>query len=378
MRYRNRYASILLAGLGLFLSFTLSGCGESGLSIDEIVLKARDASENITSYRMEMTSLIPDEEDAIEERREKVEFLQPDRLRFFPIKIPPDEEPRERIIIGDNEFSHVIFSSDSFWEVRRLPVPVSGNFLLAHMDALDEYTDLKKLADGTIDGTDCYHLSATMGKNAERARQLAEADPSDPHYDDMKTAVESFDFTRDDIEFWIGKDDFLLRRVETYVEITTKELREEGNDELSTYSTSGSFTFYDFNEPIEIEQPPVRGTKLTFNSWSTAGGSEDLRHQVVNYEINVGNKGIETAYDVHVYIDSPAFPEGTHSLEAVPERSPVDLAPGEGMEFTISWESDLSTTSKEEFLKDLKRTVVHATWADEDGVVYTEIEIIGG
>jgi hypothetical protein len=145
----------------------------------------------------------------------------------------------------------------------------------------------------------------------------------------------------------------------------------EGEDTESqeSHSVNATSRFYDFNEPITIEPPLdlVEGVYLYMNSVSSIGGSEGLQYQRIKYEITVSNGGIRTARDVRVYIGTTATNEGPQILEAPLERSPVDLAASDHASYEISWEYDMSQSSKEELAALMEQNTIWASWADENG-----------
>ena len=120
-----------------------------------------------------------------------------------------------------------------------------------------ELVDIKELTDEKIDGIDCFHYIGSMKMEGQQEDQIASLDRSDPHYEQLKLAYESIEYVRDDVEFWIGKHDYLLQQYTMFMEIN--EFKDKGKDteEMENYSAITTCKFYDFNEPIEIEPPLI-------------------------------------------------------------------------------------------------------------------------
>jgi hypothetical protein len=98
------------------------------------------------------------------------------------------------------------------------------------IDMVTGLEDTEELGDEIIDGVECYHY---IGKNK-----------ADESVTEQSTSLE---YERNYTEFWIGKDDFLLRKV--YIN--------EYPGEVESYPGVANFIFSRFNDPIEIEGPVV-------------------------------------------------------------------------------------------------------------------------
>lgn len=76
--------------------------------------------------------------------------------------------------------------------------------------------------------------------------------------------------------------------------------------------------------------------------------------------------------------DSLATNQGLQTIEAEPAQTPVNLGPNEHETYLISWEYDLTKTSKEELVELLEENVFRATWIDENGQQHEKVLRKGG
>jgi hypothetical protein len=240
------------------------------------------------------------------------------------------------------------------WTARRSSENFDGNDIAVNMvKSLESLENTTKLPDEKIDGVDCFHFKSSVDADAEADKILAGLDPSEPGYEAQLKLIEWQRSKLEEYEFWIGKEDFLLRRMNAYIETSPFRSEGEEGEQEERRSAHNNFRFYDFNEPIIIEAPVedyIEGVSLTVNSTSS-----------------VSNRRIETAYDVQVFVDSPTTNQGLKTMEAEAERHPTNLKPGESLKYLISWEYDLSLSSKEDLIDLLRQTVIRATWTDDNG-----------
>lgn len=355
----------------LSISMLMLSCGGTWYDFENVVAKAIEATGEVQTYRMEMESdWIGNGEE--EQSVASMEFVAPDRTHV--LSGPSGSEKEESIQIGTIVYTRSESSTE--WNVRdwrdeRFAV---RNMMVGTLESFLELADIKKLKDEKIGGIDCFHFIGKMNRQAQREEEIASLDQSDPHYEQRKSSLESIlestEYIRDDIEFWIGKDDYLLHQYRVNIEQNMIDDKGEETEEEVFYCSVNNVRFFDFNEPIEIDAPPaelVKNASLVINSTSSVGGSEDLRHQVIKYEISISNRGIDTAHNVQVFVDSTATNNGLQAMEAEAERRPADLKPGESLKYLVSWEYDLSLSSKEELIDLLRQTVIRATWADNNG-----------
>lgn len=359
---------ITIAVLLLLLTIILQpGCSTPRPNFEEVIARAIEAAGEVQTYRMEESVQIVQGEMA--QSINSVELVTPDRTHRISKGLQGNGSREESIQIGVVLYTRNVNSDE--WYVRDVEEVMSaGRNLLGMLQPFAELGDIQELGDEMIDGVDTFHYKGSMNLKTEQQESLASLNQSDPRYEQMKRIYESIEYIRDDIEFWIGKDDYLLRQFISRLESNRFLNKGEDTEEEEHASLIVTVSFFDFNEPIEIKPPPaelVRNATLSINYSNSVGGSEDLRHQEIEYEINVSNRGTETARDVRVFVDSPATNQGLQTMEAETEHQPVDLEPGENANYLVRWEFDMSASSKVELIALLRQTLIRVTWIDETG-----------
>ncbi len=354
---------MLLAFVSLVL---LASCGGSRPSPKEVIAGAIDAVNELQTYRFEMTGTMT-LEGKNSHGNMQGEFVSPDRLHMITIS---DGETQEGIRIGQTEYYRVP-GSDS-WEVREWPSAMASarnNWAVSTVEILDTLVGLVKLRDEKIDGVSCFHYRGNVDIEAQVEEQIANLDPSQPYYEEMVMSIEQQLQSENDVEFWVGKEDYLLRRLDTHYEMTYTEDEGEDTESEEHVIANYSFRFFDFNQPIQIE-PPIAdttgGVDLYVIGVGSGAGCED-QHCQVDFDVTITNQGIATARNVRVFIDSQATSQGLQTMEALPDQRPADLGPDESATFLVSWEANLDGFSDEEFHALVQQYVIHATWVDGDG-----------
>ena len=366
---------IFWALLALLISTLLIGCGGSRPDPEEVITKAQVAIKEVQTYRSEMV-YISTENGQTTRSSAQMEFVSPDRMHVIPVN---GNGTGESIRIGNTEYR---WESDSQnWQVHQWPE--SSNFTnpaVRWVEGLDSLVGLVEMADEKIDGVDCLHYKGIIDMKARSEEERAKLDPSQPGYEERMRALELYDRCQFQCEFWVGKEDFLLRQLKQHQEVVFIKYAGEDTEREERHSTTATYRFFDFNKPIQIEPPPaelIEGIRLIASMGSTGGG-DDLKHYQVNYKITISNKGIETARDIRVFVDSLATSQGLRTMEAEPDHRPVNLGPDESETFLVSWEYDFTRSSKEEFLKLIRQNVLRATWIDENGQQHEKVLRKGG
>ncbi len=363
----------------VLLLLPFSSCGEGRPDFEEVIAGAIKATDEIQTYRMEIESNRIEKGEP-EQTSGWIEFVAPDRIHSISQQLPEYGWGEESIQIGTTIYARDINSNDWHtrdWEDERFAV---RNIASGMLHSFVELVDVKELRDEKIDGVDCYHYTGNMDMKGRQEEQLAATDKSDPDYEQQRLMYESIEYVRDDVEFWIGKDDYLLRQYITYIEIG--EVRDKGEDteEAEHYSAITTCKFSNFNEPIEIKPPlmePFEGIHLIARMREVDSGSSDPEHQMMDYEITVSNEGTETANNLRLFIDTKITNEGVRTYEAEANVMPVNLGPDETKTFYVSWEYNLITLTKEKFLEYIRQNTLRATWTDTEEVQHEEVLITG-
>jgi hypothetical protein len=371
--------SILIIILLVLPAVPLSGCGDARPDFEEIINEAIKANDELQTYRMDMESNRIEKGEP-EQSSGWMEFVAPDRIHTISQPMQENVSGEEQIQIGTVIYSRDIDSDDWHtrdWEDERFSV---RNIATGMLQSFGELTNIKELRDEKIDGIDCFHYIGSMNMKGQQEEQLAAVDKSDSHYEQQKLMYESIKYVRDEVEFWIGKNDYLLRQYITYIEISEVRDKGEGTEEVDNYSSISTCKFSDFNEPLEIEPPlmePFEGVNLTASMREVDSTNNDPEHQLMDYEITIVNMGTETANNLRLFIESKITNQGLQTYEAKADTMTVNLKPVEKVTYHVSWEFNLIELTKEKFLEYIRQNTVRATWIDIDGVQHEEVLITG-
>ncbi len=258
------------------LSLHLSGFFISPASV---IAKAYAATKGLTSYRTVSDTYVKKQEadELVYSWHSEFEYAGPDRYHLM--KHTPEVPEgyfstyfHETIVIGDQEYSRGDLSFPLTPEIVAELIPTKERTL----ELLNLLVDIETMPEETVDGVDCYHYRGTvdMEKWLDWARPYLEQalewiyeymiekypdfdfEPFDPE-EMMKTVPSIFNIFEETYEFWIGKDDYLIRQLKDVMQ-SLMNLSEVGVFHLAV-STS---QYYDFNEPIVIEPPLTESGEL--------------------------------------------------------------------------------------------------------------------
>ena len=355
----------------------------SGTNPQSVLARASNPETEILSYRMRYSS-----EEAkggtVLATYAEVAYAPPDR---FHLTLSMGDWTREYIHIGE-----------SYYE-RETGTPVySGTQVIffstyvphkeATLHELEQLIDVEALPDEKIDGVECYRLRGRYDEPSidEKMADVIKEQVTEEEY---QLLMEQYDWdsTEMTLDFWISKDDYLIRKVQY-------ETRNQGGEVIRTET----MTYYDFNQPIVIE-PPLDAHGELLPGWELAGDTsgethfdteinyeiigEDPAHSQISLSVTITNVGMEaTASDVRV-----SFRNGTTKREdgeagwinAEPSTSePVNLKSGESETFSASWEYDASHITKDELTEQLERTVIRIAYITPEGNEATRMYSAGG
>jgi hypothetical protein len=350
------------------------GCTENP-SPEEVIAKAHAAADELQSYRVKTETIITEAEQTSKSISE-MEVVASNRSHC---KTYEDKGWTESIAIGDAIYSRD--SEETQWRVRNIPlsehgVSMSSTWLFS-MEGMFRFfnslTDLKGLSREQIDDVDCFRYWGRVDMDRAVEKQKAQLDPSTPGYEDILKSLEFQRQQKIEAEFWIGKEDYLIRQVKLDMEIPQTESTSEAE-----WSTLTSLTKYrDFNEPIEIEPPqagPGEGAYLGC-SMSGSHGAEGMQ-----WRISIHNRGFGAALNVRVFINNlPTTAEGLEVVEAQPSTTqPVNLDPGDSETYYATWEHDLDKfpdpkMGKEQLRKLQREMAIRIQWETPEGEVKERI-----
>lgn len=152
----------------------------------------------------------------------------------------------EMIAIGETVYAMNPMTGE--WEVSdSYPEGTTTPTLEVVPQIFQALTELTVLDDEEVDGVLCYHIRGSVDSSILGELGLEDLPMEEQGFQDPGIDVEVLDT---ETELWIGKEDFLVRRVAV-------EGREPGD--ASESGTSGTVTmeFSKFDEPIVIEEPEM-------------------------------------------------------------------------------------------------------------------------
>lgn len=241
---------IFLAMLAFLLLTMLIGCSSSGPNPLELIAKAQVAINEVESYRIEITTTITQNGKTTQSSGQG-EFVSPDRLHM----IKTDEDGnRESIRIGQTEYNQNANSNN--WEVRQWPKSLPFyNPAVTLVEELDSLVGLVGMSDEEVDSVDCFHYKGSIDTEAQVDTEIAKLDPSQPGYEERIKLLEPRRRWQFTLEFWIDKEDHLLRQLKQYQDMVFIEDIGEGTEREEQANVLIAYRFFDFNQPIQIEAP---------------------------------------------------------------------------------------------------------------------------
>lgn len=251
MMRKHKRQKIFSALLVVLLITLLIGFGISRSDVEDIIAKAGLAIEEVETYRSEMV-VTHTENGETTRSSGQFEFVSPDRLRTIAVN---DDRTTESIRIGQTQYDREVGSDD--WEVRQWPESFPfRNLTVGIIELLDSLGSLVEMPDEEINGVDCFHYKGSIDMDAKVDEQIAQLDPSQPFYEEQIRIREQQRRWQLTYEFWVGKEDYLLRQLKQHQEgIFIKDAGEDTERE-EHHSTTVTWRLFDFNQPIQIE-PPV-------------------------------------------------------------------------------------------------------------------------
>lgn len=372
--------SVLVIALMIPSLTQFSGCGGTHPDFKQIIDSAIHATAEIKTYRMEVENNYT-ENGETEQSKNWIEFVAPDRMHVTSRQFTDNGDRDEYFIIGSTQYTREINSND--WQTRDLGNEIGAIHDLASgvLQSAAELEDIEELRDEKIDGAVCFHYIGSMNMAGRQEEQLASLDQSSPYYEQQKLMYESIEYVRDNIELWIGKDDYLLRKYIMYMETSVFRDKGEDTEEVENNSVTTICKFLDFNKALEIEPPltePFEGVHLIATMRQVDSDSSDPAHQLMTYAITISNEGTETAYSLRLFVDTKITNDGEQTYEAEADAMPVNLTPERTEIYHVSWEYDLIELTKEKFLEYIRQNTLRATWTDIEEVQHDEELLTGG
>ena len=243
-----------------------------------IIARAYAATSKLYSYRYEKNEYdqgSPSEEP-VHSYHAEIEYVAPDRYYLssesYLYKTPGLDGPTEKIVIGDQVYTNapIVYKLGSEYYDQ---LALTEDITLAYLNMLVE---VDTLDDEIIDGTECHHYKGEVDvdkflewsrPNFERSYYRMDKNlpqgmtrSLEEYIEDRNSSFYSQDMT---FEFWVGKDDYLLRQAKMIYETRTGEI-----SDWNEHRSIGIMRYYDLNEDISIEAPmDESGTLLA--GWSS-------------------------------------------------------------------------------------------------------------
>jgi hypothetical protein len=241
----------LIVILAAVVIIPFTACTAPSMTPEEVIAKSKTAMENLRTYRMEMTgSSTLDGE--IHETILSTEFVSPDRR--YEVETY-DGISAEAITIGQTQYRRD--SGTENWETIEPEKVITQNTSFATLvfEPVHPLTGVVQLAYERIDGVDCFHYKGDEDMEAGIEKQKAELDPSSPGYDMLVKSIEVQRNWKIVVEYWIGKDDFLLRQMKQDSDIVNVDYAGQENETENHVFVTYTIRFFDFNTDIKIEPP---------------------------------------------------------------------------------------------------------------------------
>ena len=367
---------LIFAGI-ILLAFIFTGCGNPGLSLEDIVANTQEAFTEIQTFLVEHESTTTLGNQTTHITR-LTEFVAPDWRHSVSQHQLSDgtEQESESFQIYKTVFDREKEGDQWYiqeWGLDDMTVQSPAS---TSIQSMGDLVKVKWLKDEEIYGTNCIHFIGSLGLKEEREGQTAGGKTTDASYESPPPRFfDSIENVHDEMEFWAGKDDHLLRKVRFFLEETLVKDKGKDTEEKKYSSLSWTSIFYDLNKPIDIrsyESETIEGVRLIVYSTGTVDGDTGEDRQAT-YSIIIVNDGTRTARDLEVYIDTSMAGAGLTSFEADADIKPVNLDPGDSVKYLVNWEFDPLAVENEGVMELMRENIIRASWTNESGILKEEI-----
>ena len=262
----------ILLLIAISLVFTgLTGCNKvTRVTLEQVLEKVNAATLEIESFHVTMITTEPG--DFIS--RTEGDFMLPDRMRL--VTYQQSVKVGEYRQIGDNVYGWD--SETDLWELlaggtaQGIRMSMQGSSSIINPDGIaDALTDLdyiEVLPDEAIDGILCEHYQGSNNDvyNLDYYREQVENETDPEVKEHLENTLANLEQIQEQtepsalLEVWIGKDDHILRQMRSTMQMTTTD-DEDFNGTIVPEGTritvTAKWTFSNFNEPVEIEEPTL-------------------------------------------------------------------------------------------------------------------------
>jgi hypothetical protein len=374
---RNKVTKRLIFTGIILLAFIFAGCVNPGLSLEDIVANTQGAFTKIQTFRVdhESTTILGSETTHISTLLEFVALDRQHSVSQHQLSDGTEQESESFKIyktVVDREKEGDQWHIQE-WGLDDMTVRSPADSLIQSMG---ELVKVKWLKDEGINGTNCIHFIGSLGLKEERERQIAGGKTSKTYFESPPPHLfDSIENVHDEMEFWIGKDDYLLRKARFFLEETLVKDKGKDTEEEKYSSLTWTYIFYDFNKPIDIqsyESETIEGVRLIVYSTGTVDG-DTWEDQKATYSIIIINDGTRTARNLEIYIDTSMAGAGQTSFKADADIKNVSLDPGDSVKYRVSWEFDPLAFENEGVIGLMRENIIRASWMNETGIFHEGI-----
>ncbi len=372
-----------IAGLLLAVPSCATPPSTPSLTPTDVFDRTQTVMDQLRSFRVQST-ITRTEDGQTTLTSQLIEYAYPERQH---VVTSYGGTTHEEILVGEAAYSRT--SDDGVWTSRVLQQPGVAwtSQKIKGMDwtaAFRSLLGMVELRDERVDGVDCYRYRGEYDTKAAAEEAIASfptVDPSDPRYEELRSQRDMMAATmagmRQTMEFWIGKNDYLVRKVQTD-EAGSKFEISNGVTTATPRAATIINRYFDFNSDIEIETPANLETVNLAATLTSAGAGDNSTHFRPAWTITVLNMGTEPATNLRLFVNTSATDKGFQTIEAAPDSSPVTIPPGGTANFTAAWQVDAATMDKKTFVELLTLATVQATWARPDGTQGEKVLLKGG
>jgi hypothetical protein len=180
--------------------------------------------------------------------RLEADVIVPDKIRATTEVSIGGATVVELEMIGIGETVYVMNPMTDEWEVSDDdPGATTMPTLEVVPQIVQTLTELTILDDEEVDGVLCFHVRGSVDSSILSDLGLEDLSMEDQGFEDPGIDVDALET---ETELWIGKEDFLVRRVAV-------EGREPGDASESGTSATVTMEFSRFDEPMVIEEPDM-------------------------------------------------------------------------------------------------------------------------
>ncbi len=351
-----------------------------------VLARAREVVNQLDSYRIFVLKTSPSTETTA---TVEIEYVAPDRYHFTQTGSRL-EMTYEFITIGDEAYFKDTVPETNFgtWPYAQgYSTMISREYTLQIIDYLK---DLKKLPEVMMNGALCLHFSGTYDYE-KQVRAMSKDYPgmgipplSEEQIREAVAKLQERD-RKVEVELWIGKNDYLVRRLR---QVTTML---DDDDRLQESVTDMR---YDFTSVITIEAPrDSRGDLLP--GWITTVpdfphfrvemqaevDNNDPSNRRIDYAITITNTSADNLTDVDVRIND-VFPGMNADIAGKVwyrwehgqyHSGPYNLAPWKTLEYTCTFGYDATTIEPQRIADIIEQSLNSISYLQPDGQPKVEL-----